>query len=275
MPIFNRQLRLRARQVLSADLQTALLVAFFAGIFQTALQVIQGMTLNYDMLLAISEGRIPEIPQNSIYAFGICILFIIIFSPMLDVACKKYFIDRFKGKTPAFLSLFDYRKKWFKSIILYAYIFLLMLLWAIIPSVAVLALLYFDIVPVAWISTLSMLLAIPVFLAYMRYYQAPYIFASNPKTTVFECVKQSKKMMKNHTPALLGLLCFFYLLSLFSMLLSNMFVSAIGTIISLALSLLIHVYQSATTAGFYLIVDVSSGFSVDKDMKDKKDKEEE
>lgn len=270
--------KMKAKAALKGNWQTAMLVAFFSGIFGLALQVYQArfMTLspqqiNGLMMVSSFEQLWPlfGITKEILWGFlGLALLAALV-SPALTLGCNHYFVERLRGEEMGFGGLFSRFCIFFKALWLNLLMTIKTLLWGLVILGPFLALVWF--VPQTavfllkhtyLITVVSLAAVIPPLLAALRYAMANYIMAHKPDTGAWEAIEQSKKMMKSQKSNYLMLNISFAGWMLLSMLV-NVLLSGISPVVGLVAQLFLETwimaYMNGSLASFYLVVAEEDG----------------
>ena len=231
--------KLKARNALKGNWQTALLVTFFSGIFMTVASLFSALYLpQADAYLAYSDvlGLLEAynaVPQSTYVAYFVILIVGLLVSPVLMLGACNYFISRIKGEELGLRGMFSRVKYAPRATWLYLRMSIQIALW-------------------------SMLFIIPGIIAVIRYSLAPYYMAENPDITVAEAIRKSKERMKNLKLTYAMLMISFIGLQLISMLLQSILISVAGVVVALVatqfMSLFISTYAAASIAAFYYIV---------------------
>lgn len=239
--------KLKARNALKGNWQTALVVAFFSGIFGTLLMIFTNLAKIPDPFtyLALEQveqlyAAIAKVTNTSWIVYIILNLLVLVGTPMLAVSCNHYFVERLRGNDLGVEGLTSRIRIWFKSFRLYMIIIVRVFLW-------------------------SLLLFVPGVIAMFRYSMAPYYLAEDPTLSATEAINKSKKAMSNMKMNYFMLMLSFYGWSLLSMIIESMLYS-FGSVVALVarqvMQILILTYQYASVASFYLTVSDENGVAM-------------
>lgn len=270
--------KMKAKAALKGNWQTAMLVAFFSGIFTMALQVYQGrfmqlsqQQINGLMMVSSFEQLWPlfGITKEILWGFlGLALLAVLV-SPALSLGSNHYFVQRLRGEELGFGGLFSRFCIFFKALWLNLLMTIKTLLWGLVILGPFFALVWF--VPQTavfllkhtyLISVISLVAVIPPLLAVLRYAMAPYIMADKPDTGAWQAIEQSKKMMKTQKSNYLMLNISFVGWVLLSMLV-NALLSGISPVVGLVAQLFVETwlmaYMNGAYASFYMVVAEEDG----------------
>lgn len=270
----------KAKAALKGNWQTAMLVAFFSGVFLTALEVYQIRFMPIDSekltaLLATAEYSqfwgLFGLTKEVLLGFGVIALLALLVTPALALGSNNYFIKRIQGEELGFAGLLSRFCIFFKALWLHFLIALKTLLWGMVVMVPFTALIFF-LPKVALfllqnpflMSLVSIGAAIPTILASLRYSMAPYVMAEKPDTGAWKSIEQSKSMMKtqkmNYVSLTLSFVGWLLLSSLVQMMLGSIsFV--VGMMAQLFLQTWITAYMNGALACFYLTVSQEDGMN--------------
>lgn len=274
----------KAKKALKGNWQTAMLVAFFSGIFLTAIQVYQLRFLQLDtekmtQLLSVAEyselWALFGLTRNVLVGFGALVLAALLFTPALSLGSNHYFLQRIKGEELGFGGILSRFCIFFRAIWLYLLIAIKVFLWSLVTMIPVLLLIFFvPNVSLAMLrnpfltSLLSIGVAIPSVLANLRYAMAPYVMAEKPDTGAWQSIETSKQLMKNQKMNYLALslsfIGWFLISSLVQMLLQPVSFMA-AMVAQLFMQTWISAYMNAAMAAFYTTVSQSDGLKAAMD----------
>ncbi len=237
--------KLKAKQALKGNWQTAMLVSFFSGILLTALSVLQSMTLP-DIMTYLSYGMVEEayaqllaVPTSTWIAYYGLAAVAFAVTPVLTLGANHYFVNRIKGKELGFTGLFARLNITGKALLLYARMFVRIFLW-------------------------SLLLIVPGILAALRYSMAPYFLAENPEMSTTEAIEKSKHAMDGKKLGYVMLELSFLVWVFASMIIESLLFSVsfiVAFVASQFLRLYISTYMNGACAAFYEMVSKENGIS--------------
>ena len=226
-----------ARAALNGNWQTALLVTFFSG----ALSIVYNLArteipidlhyLSMRNLPVMIETALRAVRMSTWVLAGIFLLLDFLFTPVLQLGCANYFLNRMQGCELGFRNgLFSRRHLWGKAFLLHLYTSLKIFAWAL-------------------------LFIIPGIIAAIRYSQATYYLAQDPSLTVVEAVKKSKDAMKfrkwDYFRLELSFLGLSLLIAFFELLLAGM--SGILSVVASMLAVcFLGAYSNGAFAAFFL-----------------------
>ena len=180
-------------------------------------------------------------------------------TPVLSLGKCKYYLDRARGEDPSvWQGLFGYLRYFLKAFGVYALYVLKVILWGLISIPVVLVLTLTGALTGTFGSLLIFASLIPAFLAYLRYFPAPWFLAEKPEEGVRAALRRSKEWMKDKKKNLFLVLISFiglYFLILIAEELLLMAGLPQYLVITLALfaELALNVYMDATAAQFIVI----------------------
>ena len=237
--MMNMYYKWKGRNALRGNWQTAMVVAFFSGIFMVLTQVYQNrfMPVAIEMIDGMYYWRVPQITRGVWIGFAVLQLCSVLLTPVLSVGCNHYFVRRIEGEELGAKGLFSRMNLTGKALWLYVMMFVKIFLW-------------------------TCLLIVPGFIAAIRYSMAPYLLAEHPDWTAKEALEESKRIMKNRKGQYFLLLLSFIGWSLASNLLqlSLMSISGIAAIVAgLFVNCWVSAYVNASVAVFYKTVSEDGG----------------
>ena len=232
--MMNMYYKWKGKNALRGNWQTAMVVAFFSGIFLVLTQVYQNrfMPIAIEMIDGMYYWRVPQITRGVWIGFAVLQLCSVLLTPVLSVGCNHYFVRHIEGEELGAKGLFSRMNLTGKALWLYVMMFVKIFLW-------------------------TCLLIIPGFIATIRYSMAPYLLAEHPDWTAKEALEESKRIMKNRKGQYFLLLLSFIGWSLASNLLqlSLMSISGIAAIVAgLFVNCWVSAYVNASVAVFYKTV---------------------
>lgn len=176
--MMNMYYKWKGRNALRGNWQTAMVVAFFSGIFMVLTQVYQNrfMPVAIEMIDGMYYWRVPQITRGVWIGFAVLQLCSVLLTPVLSVGCNHYFVRRIEGEELGAKGLFSRMNLTGKALWLYVMMFVKILLW-------------------------TCLLIVPGFIAAIRYSMAPYLLAEHPDWTAKEALEESKRIMKGRKGA--------------------------------------------------------------------------
>ena len=171
--MMNMYYKWKGKNALRGNWQTAMVVAFFSGIFLVLTQVYQNrfMPVAIELIDGMYYWRFPQISQGVWIGFAVLQLCSVLLTPVLSVSCNHYFVRRVEGEELGTKGLFSRMNLLGKSLWLYVMMFVKIFLW-------------------------TCLLIVPGFIAAIRYSMAPYLLAEHPEMTAKEALEESKRIMK-------------------------------------------------------------------------------
>lgn len=278
--------RAKAREALKGHWQTALLIALIVNLPTLLAQGVATFTGNdpIDRLQAIiiaanRDGVMSrQLMVNEIRAFltssgflstqGINLVAWLI-TPCLSLGMYKWLINRLQKQEDPVNTVFCRARLFFKAIGLQLMIILKILLW-MLPGIG---LMLAGLIPLLQgkdaatanaamqlTDTLTLpavlLMGIPGILAALRYAMSEFILADSPETRITECIRQSKKIMRDQKKTLALLVLSFLLWYLLELLVAS-FLAGMGAslpslVVQMFAGLALHTYVSASIAAFYL-----------------------
>jgi len=183
----NRELRRIARDKLSGNWGTAILVSIFAAILQGG--KIGGFTVSFRME-GMDVTNLNEVISFFSHLFrefsfplalsGLCSLVLFVIGSAVGLGRREYFLNLCAEEERGFGDLFSRFPILLKALGLQLYMALFIFLW-------------------------SLLFFIPGIVAAYRYALAPYLMAQNPEMGIREAVRRSKTLMKGHKGRLFSL----------------------------------------------------------------------
>lgn len=270
--------KMKAKSALKGNWQTAMLVAFFSGIFTMALQVYQArfMSLSQQQINGLMMVRSFEelwplfgITKEILLGFLGLALVALLVTPALTQGSNHYFVQRLRGEEMDFGGLFSRFCIFFKALWLNLLMTIKTLLWGLVILGPFLALVWF--VPQValfllkhayLITVISLAATIPPLLAALRYAMAPYVMAEKPDTGAWQAIEQSKTMMKTQKSNYLMLNISFVGWVLLSQLV-NLLLGSISPVVGLVAQLFVETwlmaYMNGAVASFYLVVAEEDG----------------
>lgn len=237
--------KLKAKQALRGNWQTALLVSFFSGIFLTALSVMQTMTLP-DVATYLSYGMVDKlweavlaVPTSTWIGYYALALVTFAVTPVLTLGANHYFVCRLNKSELGFKGLLSRLPITGKALWLFVLMGVRIFLW-------------------------SLLLIVPGILAALRYCMAPYFLAENPDMKASEAIEKSKAAMDGNKMNYFTLELSFFGWYFLSLILETLLIS-INVIVALVASqflrLYISAYMNGSIAAFYMAVSKEDGMS--------------
>ncbi len=258
----------KAREMLKGRWQNALVISFFSGVFLTAAQVLQSVTLKdvqsvmdsltlfmgtmgaeltnaqtqqflelYNKLLA-AIGSVPDAMWTALIVINLLALVV---TPALTLSCQCYFIRLTKGEDIGVnAGLLSRIRILPKALWLHVRMFVQIFLW-------------------------SLLFIIPGFIAALRYSMATYYMAEDPSISAGEAIRLSKEAMKvkGRKPSYFMLLISFVGWNLLISIAQLLLLSMAGTVITLVaaqfMSLALSTYVNASCAAYYFAVSTPEG----------------
>lgn len=222
----------KAKEALKGNWQTAMVVAFFSGIFMTVVEVFQAICIP---LYLYTDGQqmyfaMGQVADYTWWIYGGLMFLAVIATPVLDLGCDFYFIKRLRGEELGAAGLWSRLRVFAKALWLYVNIGVRVVLW-------------------------GMLLIVPGILAALRYSLATYYLAEHPEMTASEAIEASKAAMKNQKGSLFALMVSFFLwilLSNFAQLALESVNGILATAAGLFLRVWISAYTNASVASFYV-----------------------
>ena len=237
--MMNMYYKWKGKSALHGNWQTAMVVAFFSGIFLVLTQVYQNrfMPVAIEMIDGMYYWRIPQISRGVWIGFAVLQLCSVLLTPVLSVGCNHYFVRRVEGEELGAKGLFSRMNLMGKSLWLYVMMFVKIFLW-------------------------TLLLIVPGFIAAIRYSMAPYLLAEHPEMTAKEALEESKRIMKGRKGQYFLLLLSFIGWSLASNLLQLSLMSINGVVAIVAglfVNCWVGAYVNASVAVFYKTVSEEDG----------------
>ncbi len=237
--MMNMYYKWKGKSALHGNWQTAMVVAFFSGIFLVLTQVYQNrfMPVAIEMIDGMYYWRIPQISRGVWIGFAVLQLCSVLLTPVLSVGCNHYFVRRVEGEELGAKGLFSRMNLMGKSLWLYVMMFVKIFLW-------------------------TLLLIVPGFIAAIRYSMAPYLLAEHPEMTAKEALEESKRIMKGRKGQYFLLLLSFIGWSLASNLLQLSLMSINGVVAIVAglfVNCWVSAYVNASVAVFYKTVSEEDG----------------
>ena len=239
--MMNMYYKWKGRNALRGNWQTAMVVAFFSGIFMVLTQVYQNrfMPVAIEMIDGMYYWRVPQITRGVWIGFAVLQLCSVLLTPVLSVGCNHYFVRRIEGEELGAKGLFSRMNLTGKALWLYVMMFVKIFLW-------------------------TCLLIVPGFIAAIRYSMAPYFMAQDPSVSASEAIEQSKHAMKEMKMAYFSLIISFIGWSLLANV-AQMFLMSFGVVIALVaaqfMQVAISAYMNAACASFFLTVSSENGMS--------------
>ena len=168
--MMNMYYKWKGRNALRGNWQTAMVVAFFSGIFLVLTQVYQNrfMPVAIEMIDGMYYWRVPQITRGVWIGFAVLQLCSVLLTPVLSVGCNHYFVRRIEGEELGAKGLFSRMNLTGKALWLYVMMFVKIFLW-------------------------TCLLIVPGFIAAIRYSMASYLLAEHPEMTAKEALEESKR----------------------------------------------------------------------------------
>ena len=277
----------KAREALKGHWQTALLIALIVNLPSLLAQGITVFTgndpmdrLQAVMITASRDGTLTQsllIREITAYLtssgfwmmVGLNVAAFVI-TPCLGLGMNKWLMDRLRKApvTDVLDGAFCRVRLFFKALGLQLLIILKVLLW-MLPGIALFAGLLIplytaetadaanSVLRTVNVMTLPVILvmAVPGGIAALRYAMAEYILADEPETKITECVRRSKKQMRELKRMLFMLLVsflFWYLLQLLAASLLSGMSSILALLFQMLTGLALSVYMSGSEAAFYL-----------------------
>lgn len=251
-------LRRRGLKALQGHWQTALLITFGAGIFDTALRVFQ-IRVNLPSMagsdLLSILGAFQRQDNSFLWIYYILFFLGFVFTSALGIGLNNYFLCLHRGQATGFFLLFSRMRIFGKCLGQALLIALLILLWSLIliPGAYLIALA--RVTSMVVVTVLVILLIIPSIVAGFRYAMAPYLLADNPDIGVISSIRNSREIMKGNKGRLFWLDISFVGWFLLSVLIAGVLAvisPVLGTVAGLFTSLALQVYVNSATAAFYL-----------------------
>ena len=129
--MMNMYYKWKGRNALRGNWQTAMVVAFFSGIFMVLTQVYQNrfMPVAIEMIDGMYYWRVPQITQGVWIGFAVLQLCSVLLTPVLSVGCNHYFVRRIEGEELGAKGLFSRMNLTGKALWLYVMMFVKIFLW--------------------------------------------------------------------------------------------------------------------------------------------------
>lgn len=229
----------KAVRALKGNWQTALIVSFIAALPSTINAVLRSTQMPeiasyaYEDLLAASQ----KLTAQSLWLIGIVGVLTFLVTPVLNVGCNHYFLQRIQGKELGIAGVASRMKLFGKALLLYLWMYLRIFLW-------------------------SLLLLVPGVVAALRYSMAPYFLAENPELGINEAINKSKAVMADKKFSLFVLLFSFIGWALMAMAAQVMLISISAILAMVAyqfVDLFRITYMNASVAAFYLAASRTEG----------------
>ena len=240
----------KAVRALKGNWQTALIVAFIAGLPATVNMLLRSTNLPVVYVgISLEEliNTFLQLNPGTYWLLGIGGLLSFLISPMLGVSCNYYFIKRIQGEELGVMGVLSRRKIFFKSLLLT---------------------LYMDVRILAW----SLLFVVPGIIAALRYAMAPYFLAENPELTPAQAINKSKEVMADKKLSLLMLLFSFIGWLLMAYIAQIMLISFSLILAQVAyqfIELFLITYLNASVSAFYLAASRAGGIDSAKKEADR------
>lgn len=232
--------KLKAKEALAGNWQTAMLVAFFSSIMSTLLQVVQMLALPSQYGFATPEAyaqAVLAVPQSRWILLAVLFLLTLVITPVLGLGCNHYFIQRTRGNELGFGGLFSRMGSFGEALWLYLRMAVQIFLW-------------------------SLLLIVPGIIAAIRYSMAPYYLADDPSIGASEALRRSKEAMAERKMNFFMLVVSFLGWTLLATMLQTYLCEVnfvLGTVAGLALQVWVAAYRNASVACFYRVVSQKGG----------------
>ena len=229
----------KAVRSMKGNWQTALIVSFIAALPSTVNTLLRSTQLpeiasyTYEDILAASQ----QITMSSVWLMTVVALLTFLATPVLNVGCYNYFINRIQGKELGIAGVISRRQIFLRALWLYVLMAIKVVLW-------------------------SLLLVVPGIIAALRYALAPYYLAENPDLTASEAIQKSKESMADKKFSLFMLLLSFIGWALMAMAVQIMLIS-FSVILALVayqfIELFRATYMNASVSAFYLAASRTEG----------------
>ncbi|MDD3336817.1 MAG: DUF975 family protein [Eubacteriales bacterium] len=232
--------KLKAKEALKGNWQTAMVVAFFSGIFMTISQVL--ISLYTPSIYAYGDVdtyllAVAGISNTAVIGMATVNVLALLFTPVLSLGCNHYFVARLQGTELGTAGLFSRFHSFGRALWLYVQMGVRIFLW-------------------------SLLLVVPGIIASIRYSMAPYYLAEHPEMTAGEALKASKNTMKELKTSYFALMVSFIgwmLLSYVAQMLLLSINGVLATMAGLFIQVWIMTYTNGAVASFYITVSNQSG----------------
>lgn len=228
-------LKKKAREILKTNLQTALLISFFASLLYTILNLYMSTHLpNPAEYLPFADylgytKALQLVSKNTWTTLFTLELLYFMFTPVLTISANYYFICRTKGEELGVMGIFSRSKNILRALALFILIIVKVFLW-------------------------SLCFIVPGIIAIINYSMAPYFLAEDPTISPWQAIEKSKACMKKRKLFYVVVMLSFIVLQMAALVLQN-FTLVFGVIISLvisqAVSLLITTYKQVTETIFF------------------------
>ncbi len=232
--------KIKAKEALKGNWQTAMLVAFFSGFFGTVLQVLQLVLLPDQASFPTPEGYLEALLGLRQSTWTLLLVWSVLglaITPVLGLGCNHYFIERTRGNDLGFFGLFSRMGAIGQALWLYVRMGVQIFLW-------------------------SLLLIVPGIIAAIRYSMAPYYLAEDPSISAAEALRRSKAAMAERKMNFFMLVISFLGWTMLATLLQTYLCQVnfvLGTVAGLALQVWVAAYQNASVACFYRVVSQQGG----------------
>lgn len=270
----------RARAAIKGHWQTALLIAFGAGILHTIFQVVYTLMTGPAMerLIVLAEQGYPAaymlqwLKENllpSLLPLGILGLVAVLVSPALSMGYHAYALKLLKGEAGSFRDLFSRLPIFLQSLGLSVMIGLRIVLWTL-PGIAAFYAIAFGILfangmnmnALTYLAPLATAALLPGIMAAYRYLLAPYAMAEEPVVGINEAIGRSKALTRGRKMRLFTMLIGWSLLSqMANIVLQALLGPVIGLAFGMLAALACSVYMELLTASFYLTFRTVDGCS--------------
>ena len=131
--MMNMYYKWKGKNALRGNWQTAMVVAFFSGIFLVLTQVYQNRfrPVAIELIDGMYYWRFPQISQGVWIGFAVLQLCSVLLTPVLSVSCNHYFVRRVEGEELGTKGLFSRMNLMGKSLWLYVMMYVKIFLWTI------------------------------------------------------------------------------------------------------------------------------------------------
>lgn len=259
--------KLIARKALKGRWQTALVVAFLAGIIATITNVIQMLT-GTDVTTAIGTIQPNTDPTELLRRMSGPYLIMLIslgLTSVLELGAKRYFIDIVRGRDAGTATVFSRLRSFPRAVLWSLRMFLTAILYMLLTGILFGIILFilmhlFGAQPIGMVNFFSALfpavLLVVIAPVLFRYLLAQCILAEDDNSTVSQAVKTSKQWLKGRKREVLSLMLGMGLWVSVQyscgLLLPNLLGPVISMVVSMLLSLAVFVYNSTTIAAYYV-----------------------